>query len=70
MIQVGVAIVVVWGMLLGVAYVSRSALAVIGCYLVISALALLILGAGWQGWAGAAGMLLPCAVAVALARLV
>ena len=69
MIQVGAAIVVVWGALLGVAYLSRSAIAVVGCYLVLCALALFILGAGWQGWTGAVGMLPPCVVAAMLARV-
>lgn len=69
MIQAGAAIVVVWGVLLGVAYVSRSALAVISCYLVFSSSTLLILGIDSRGALAAAGMLAPAAVATALARL-
>ena len=72
MAVVGLAIVAVWGTLLGAAYLCRvrahlerrSAMAIVtGCYLGLSALALLWLGWTWQGGAGITGMLLPYAVA-------
>ncbi len=64
----------VWGTLLGTAYGVRvagfsrgaSLAAVTGCYLVLAAGALLWLGPGTRGWLGAAGMLAPYAMAVAL----
>ena len=65
------AIVSIWSVLLGAAFLSRmkgglsrrsSMLIVTGCYLGLSALALLWLGATWNGFAGVFGMLLPYAV--------
>ena len=72
MVIVGLAIIVVWGTLLGAAYLARvrahldrrSAMAIVtACYLGLSALALLWLGWTWQGGAGVTGMLLPYAAA-------
>ena len=65
----------VWAALLGTAYGVRvagwsqgaSLAAATGCYLVLAAGALLWLGPGTRGWLGAAGVLAPYAMAVALA---
>ena len=65
------AIVAIWGVLLGAAFLSRAAvglgrrssiMVVTVCYLGLSALALLWLGATWNGFAGILGMLLPYAI--------
>ena len=71
------AVVGAWSVLLGAAAAcrrmglgrARSAAIVLACYAGLAAAAVLILGRGWQGIAGAGGMLLPCAVAVALVAL-
>ena len=69
---VGLVIAMVWGTLLGAAYLCRVrarldrrlAMAIVtACYLGLSAIALLWLGWTWQGKAGVTGMLLPYAVA-------
>ncbi len=72
MLVVGLVIVVVWGTLLGAAYLARvraglgrrAAFAVVTlCYAGLGALALLWLGWTWRGGAGIVGMSLPYAVA-------
>ena len=72
---VGASIGVVWGVLLGAAYLCRvtarlrrwPSIAILsGCYLGLAAAALLGLGWTWQGGAGVTGMLLPYAVAVGM----
>lgn len=71
-------IVVVWAVLLGAAYLCRvagglsrqsSAAAVIGSYLILSALALSWFGLNGAGILGVFGMLLPCAVAIGIAMI-
>lgn len=67
------AVVVVWLVLFGAAYLARimgglgkgrSAAVVIGSYLGLSALALAWFGLNRTGLLGVAGMLLPCAAAL------
>ncbi len=75
MIFATVWIVAAWAILPGGAYFGRCLLgakrgplivAVTSAYVVLCGLAIWWLGEGWQGWAGAAGMLVPYALAVAL----
>ena len=68
----GGAIVGAWFAMLGTAALCRrsrlgrtaSIVIVLACYAGLAAAALTVLGSGWQGIAGAGGMLLPCAVAL------
>ena len=73
LVTVGASIVVVWGVLLGAAYLCRvtgrlrrwpSIAVLTGCYLGLAAAAVFWLGWTWRGGAGATGMLLPYTVAV------
>ena len=72
LIAAGAAIVGVWTIFLGTAALCRrqfllsrgaSAALVVSCYSSLAAVAVVVLGTGWPGRAGAIGMLLPCAVA-------
>ena len=71
------AVVGAWTVLLGAAYLARTTLGMTGrssaaivlvCYVCLALAAVIVLGPGWQGCAGAAGMLLPCAVALVVSR--
>ena len=71
-------IAIVWAALLGTAYLARvagglsrrnSALAVSFCYVGLAVTALSWLGHGWSGIAGAFGMLVPYATALALVAI-
>lgn len=78
LLAAGAAIVVAWTTLFGVAFacvflsrLARAASAgiVLACYTGLAATVLTILGTGWQGRVGVAGMALPCAIAVAVVIL-
>lgn len=70
-----IAIIVVWVVLFGTAYLARmvgglskgrSAAIVVGSYLGLSALALAWFGLNRTGLSGATGMLLPCVAALGM----
>ncbi len=78
MLFAGAIVVVVWTVLLGTAYLARgvlglrrsSSLALLaGCYLALAGLALAAIGWSGRGLLGAAGMLVPLAMASALVLL-
>ena len=73
LLAAGAAIVGAWALLLGTAVLARFQLRlrsseagalVLGAYASLAAASILVLGRGWQGFAGAGGMLLPVAIAL------
>ena len=73
-----VAIVIVWSVLFGGAYLARviarvsqrSSIAIItGLYLALCAVALSWLGLDWRGFASIAGMLVPYAISIGVILL-
>lgn len=74
LLAVGAAVVGAWAILLGAAFLAHrlrfgrtaSIGVVLACYVCLAAATVWALGVGWQGYAGAAGMFLPCAGAFVL----